>query len=109
VDEAAEAIAAVDIAAGRSLDFWGFGLIKREPAVRAFAVVVLDVDPQNVFEMAAAEDQQPVETLVADGADESLGVGVRLRRLHGRVDHLDSFTAEQLVEGGGELAVAIVD
>jgi hypothetical protein len=53
VDEAAEAIAAVDIAAGRWLDFLGFGLIKRESAVRAFAVVVLDVDPQDMFEMSA--------------------------------------------------------
>jgi putative transposase len=52
-----------------------------EPAVRALAVVVLDVDTQDVFEVAAAEDQQPVEALIADGADESLGVGVRLWRL----------------------------
>ena len=77
--------------------------------MRALAVVALDVDPQNVFEVAPAEDQQPVETLVADGADETLRVGVRLWCLHGRVDHFDSFAAEQLVEGGGELAVAIVD
>jgi hypothetical protein len=62
-----------------------------------------------MFEMSAADDQEPVETLVADGADESLRVGVRLRRLHRRVDDRDSFAAEQLVEGGGELAVAIVD
>jgi hypothetical protein len=62
-----------------------------------------------VFEMAAADDQEPVETLVADGADESLRVGVRLRRSHRRVDHLDSFAAEHLVEGSGELAIAIVD
>src|SRR4029453_8857627 len=64
---------------------------------------------QNVFEVAAAEDHQPGETLVADGADESLRVGVRLRRLHGGVDDLDAFAAEHLVERGGELAVAIVD
>jgi len=84
-------------------------MIKRESAVRAFAVVVLDVDPQDMFEMSAADDQEPVEALVADRADESLREGVRLRRLHQRVDDRDSFAAEQLVEGGGELAVAIVD
>ena len=28
-------------------------MIKRESAVRAFAVVVLDVDPQDMFEMSA--------------------------------------------------------
>jgi hypothetical protein len=75
----------------------------------ALSLVVLGVDPQDMFEMSAAHDQEPVETLVADGADESLRVGVCLRRLHRRVDDRDSFAAEELVEGGGELAVAIVD
>jgi hypothetical protein len=37
-----------------------------DAAVRAFAVVVLDVHAQDVCEMAAANDQKPVETLVAD-------------------------------------------
>ena len=40
----------------------------------ALAGVVLDVDAQDSFEMAAAEDQQVVETLRSDGADEVLGV-----------------------------------
>jgi len=33
------------------------GWLERESAVRAFAVVVLDVDAQDVFEVAAADDQ----------------------------------------------------
>jgi hypothetical protein len=70
---------------------------------------MLDVGVQDLFEVAAADDQEPVETLVADGADESLRVGVGLWGLHRRVDHLDSFPVEEFVEGGGELAVAIVD
>ena len=82
MQEATEAIAAVDIAAGRYFDLWRFGWIKRKPAVRALSVVVPDIDAQDVFEVAAADDQEPIETLVADGADESLRVGVRLRRLH---------------------------
>ena len=77
--------------------------------MRAFSVVVLDVGAQDVFEVAAADDQERVETLVADGADESLRVGVRLGCLHRRLDYCDSFAAEHLVERGGELAVAIVD
>ncbi len=40
--------------------------------MRALAVVVLEVHTQDVFEIAAADDQEPVETLVADGADEPL-------------------------------------
>jgi len=47
----------------------------RSPSPRwALAGVVLDVDAQDSFEMAAAEDQQVVETLRSDGADEVLGV-----------------------------------
>ena len=34
---------------------------KCKSAVWALAVVVLDVDPENVFEVAPAENQQPVE------------------------------------------------
>ena len=83
--------------------------LKRESAVRAFAVVVLDVDAQDVFEVAAADDQEPVETFGSDGSDKPLGVRVRLRRSHRRVDDPDSFAAEHLVEGRGELAIAIVN
>lgn len=59
--------------------------------------------------MAAAEDQERVDTLRSDGADETLSVGIRLRRSNRRVDYPDSFAAEHFVERSGELAVAIVD
>ena len=109
VHEAAETIAAAEVAARRLRDLFRFGRLKRESAVGAFAVVVLDVDGQDVFEVAAPDDQQPVETLVADGTDEALGVGVQLRGADRRVDHLDPFAAEDLVEGAAELAVAVVE
>ena len=60
VHEAAETIAAADVAARRLRDLFRFGRLKRESAVGAFAVVVLDVDGQDVFEVAAPDDQQPV-------------------------------------------------
>jgi hypothetical protein len=44
------------------------------------AVVVHGVDAQHGLEVAATEDEQPVETLGADGADEALCIGVRLWR-----------------------------
>jgi len=47
---------------------------------------VLDVDAQDLFEVATPEDQQVVETLRSDGADEALGVGVRLRRAAGEAE-----------------------
>ena len=37
------------------------------------AVVVVDVDMQDSFEVAAVEDRQPVEALGAHGSDEALG------------------------------------
>src|SRR5262249_14452987 len=40
---------------------------------------------------------------------EALGVGVRLRSADRRVEHPYAFAAENLVEGGGELAVTVVD
>jgi hypothetical protein len=47
------------------------------------AVVVIDVDTEDAFELATVDDQDPVEAFASDGADEALGVGVRLRRAGG--------------------------
>jgi hypothetical protein len=85
------------------------GRDEREPTVRARAVVVSGVDAQYSLEVAAAEDEQPVETLAADGSHKALGVGVSLRCADRRVDHLDPFAAEHLVVAGAEFAVAVVD
>ncbi len=49
----------------------------------------MDIDAEDVFELAAADDQQPVEALAADAADPSLHVGIRVRRLDGSADDLD--------------------
>jgi hypothetical protein len=48
--------------------------------VRSPAVVVTDVATEDVLELAAAEDQQPIEALASDAADPALHVGVRVRR-----------------------------
>ena len=58
---------------------------------------------------ATAEDQQPVETLGAEGTHEPLRVGVGLWRPDRRLDDRDALAAKDLVEGGAELAVAVVD
>jgi len=52
-------------------------------------VVVTDVDAEDVHELTATENQQPVEAFAADVADPALHVGVGVRRLDGRVDDLD--------------------
>ena len=42
------------------------------------AVVVVDVLAQDALELAAADDEQLIEALLAQGAHEALGVGVVL-------------------------------
>jgi hypothetical protein len=77
--------------------------------MRPLRVVVLDEDAQDAFEVAAVEDQQPVQAFGADGSDEPLGDGVCLRRSHRRLDDPDAVRAEHLVEGSAVLAVAVAD
>src|SRR5665811_647650 len=50
-----------------------------------------------------------IETLLADGADESFGVRVRTRRAHRRADALDTDRGEHLVEAPRELGVPVAD
>jgi hypothetical protein len=71
VDKAAEAVVATDLPDGRCrCRRWLPRLrwLEVERAVGPLRVVVLDVDAQDAFEVAAVEDQQPVETLGADGS-----------------------------------------
>src|SRR6266540_1924381 len=86
-----------------------FGRPQVECAVRPLPVVVVDVDTQHAFEVAAVEDQQPVEALGAHGSDEALGDRVRFGRANRRPDDLDAFATEDVVEVTRELAVAIAD
>lgn len=75
----------------------------------SLSVVVVDVDAEHAFEVAAVEDQQPVETLATHRADKALRDRVRLWRPHGRLYDPDAFAAEHLVEGAAVLAVAVTD
>src|SRR6266498_3152587 len=77
--------------------------------MRARRVVVLDVGAEDSLEMAAVEDQEPVEALSTDGADEALGDGIRFGRSDRRAEDPDSLAAEDLVEGAGVLAVTVTD
>jgi transposase InsO family protein len=77
--------------------------------MRPLRVVVVDVDAEHPLEVASVEDQQPVETLGADGSDEALRDGVRLRRPHRRLQDPDALAAEDFIERFGVLAVAVAD
>ena len=80
-----------------------------ERSMRPMVVVVADVDVEDMFELAAAEDEQAIKALAADAADPALGVGVRVRRPNRRPDDGDAFALEDVVESAAELAVAVVD
>src|SRR5436190_23444452 len=59
--------------------------------------------------MLARDDHDPVETLAPDAFDPALRVRLRPWRRDRRPDHPDPFRAEDLVEDGRELAVAVAD
>src|SRR6266545_1947830 len=80
-----------------------------ERSVWTLLVEVADVDAEGVLELAATEDQKPVEAFPAHAADPPFGVGVRVRRLDRRSHDLDAFAAEDAVERTAELRVAVVD
>jgi hypothetical protein len=50
-----------------------------------------------------------VEAIGAHGAHPALGIGVRVRRPHRRLDHVDALAAEDLVEAAAEPRVAVMD
>ena len=77
--------------------------------MRGLAVGVLDVDTEDVGELPAAQDEEPVEAFAADAADPAFHVRVRVRRPHGPADELDVLALEECVEGARELRVAIVN
>src|SRR5437879_5582120 len=77
--------------------------------MRPMAVVVPDVDVQDALELRTAEDQDPIETFAPQRADEAFGVRVGARCPDWRSDDLDALASEHLVEGAGELTVAIVN
>ena len=83
--------------------------LESKAAVRPMLVVMPDVVAKDCFEMTTAENERPVETLFSYGPYPALRDRVRTRRSDGRLDHLDTFGGEHVVEAGGELRVAVSD
>jgi hypothetical protein len=99
VDEAAEDFASVDVDRGCAGEL-GRGLVwrlKRERAVRPVPVVMGGVEAEHLLEVAAVDDQNPVEALAAEGADPSLGVRIRIRSSDRCPDDPHALAAEDLV------------
>jgi hypothetical protein len=69
-----------------------------ERAVGTVLVVMADVRAHNLFEVAAAEDQDPVEAFAPRASHPALGLRLRPWRPHRCADHPDTFGAEHLVK-----------
>lgn len=69
----------------------GRAQVKR--SMRSHAVVATDVDAEDVPELTAADDQNPIEALAANASDPTLHEGVGVGRLHGSLDDLDVLVA----------------
>jgi hypothetical protein len=111
MDESAEQIASVHPAWPSVADDpqtgGGIRRFQSERPVWTMGVVVGGIDPEDLFQVASSDDQQPVQALGADGADPALGVGVRVGCLHRRQEHLGTVRTEDVVEPVGELRVTI--
>src|SRR5205814_35592 len=83
--------------------------LEAQRAVRPVAIVVGDEASQDVLEMLFVQDQQPVETLRANGAHEALRHAVRLRRPERRTNNLVPNAAKYFVETGRELLVPVAN
>ena len=79
-----------------------------EGAVRPGGVVMLKVFGQYLAQMVLIDDQQPVEKFPAQGTDHPLADRVRPRRLRWAGHNPDALRREHGIEGGGELARAIL-
>ena len=72
-------------------------------------VVMARVLLEQASGVPLVEDQDAVEELAAEGADEAFRDRVGARRLDRRPDDLDVDGGEHGVEASGELAVAVAD
>jgi len=64
---------------------WNRGLLV-ESQMRAGLMIIIEVPPQCAFEMLGVEDDEMVQTLAPNGADESLCVGILPRAVGRRED-----------------------
>jgi hypothetical protein len=70
---------------------------------------MIDVVAQHPLEVPSSDDEEPVQALAPQGAEPTFHHGVGAGRSHRRADNLHALGAEDLIGGGGELGVPIVD
>ena len=77
--------------------------------MRPVAVVVLDVLTDDGFEVTSADDEHAIDALPADGANKAFGKCMGTRSSDRSTNGPNILGAEDLVEAGCELGVAIPD
>jgi hypothetical protein len=109
VEQSAEPVAPSDTfrVARSRLGEWPEGSGLAERAVWPVAVVVLGVRRQHGCGVSLVGDEDAVEELAADGADEAFGDRVGPRCPHWCLDDADVDCGEDGVERGGEFGVAV--
>jgi hypothetical protein len=75
--------------------------------VCAMGVVVHEVLPNDGLEVPPADDDEPVQALTAQCADEALGVGIGSRSANRVADNPQALGPRDLVQGTGELGVSV--
>jgi hypothetical protein len=106
VNEAAEDLVALN-ATNQGSGGDRHGNLQLEAPMWARRIVVVDVDVQDPFQLAVRDNEQVVEALGPQALDPALGVGVCSRGSDRGADRGDAFTAQHVVEGGGELGITV--
>ena len=73
------------------------------------AVVMVDEDANDLLEMLAVEDQEPIQTLRANRSHEPFRDAVRLRRAKRRANDLEPTASEHVVKTVGEFLVPVAN
>ena len=87
---------------------WIWRLELQRP-MRPVPVVVLDVESQDLLQVPATHDEQPVQALGPHRPDPALGVGVGVGCLQRRQHHLGALRPEHVVEPAAERRVTIAN
>lgn len=76
--------------------------------VRSMTVVMLDVDAQHRLQVTSPEDEDAVQALTPERADEPLGECLRFRRPDRSADDSRALGRKHLIDRTAELAVALM-
>jgi hypothetical protein len=73
------------------------------------AVVVIREDGEDPFEVLLIQDQQPVETLRANGSHKPLGHAVRLRSPKRRASDFHAMASKNVFKPGREFLIPVAN